>query len=547
MLSFRVRKRFLAAAAVLTLHAGWYWRYVSDDAYISLRFAHRLVAGQGLTWTDGERVEGYSNLLWVLACAALHALGIDLVVAARILGLAGMLAALWFLLRARKSLVAALLFAAAGPIAVWTVGGLEAPFEAAFVAWAVYEALERPHRLGIPLAALALTRPDGLLWTGALALALLVVHRTPKILSFALWPLLATLAQLAFRLAYYHEWLPNTAWGKLRPDVASGLAYLKDGALGLSGLLLLAALGLVFAPRRRAIVLAVPLFAWLAYVVSVGGDFMPAHRLLVPAVVLLAFAAGEFVAALDRFGRDGKIRGWLVIAVAGAWFCLAQFHDPENLFARAQTWSSDGVKLGRLLRRGLGDRRPLVALDAAGAIAYASELPALDMLGLCDRWIARHPPPPSRFDMVGHSLGDGDYVLRRQPDIVIFCGPYGGEPCFSGGRRMRDDARFADYQPVTFAGDGFESHVFVRRHGRAGILGDVVPAWLLANVPGNVAQLDGEGRLEALLRAPATVDIDARAAAPDPPDAPVTIVIAGNKLTVTPTAASARLRAIIVH
>jgi len=34
MLSFRVRKRFLAAAVVLVLHAAWYWRYVSDDAYI---------------------------------------------------------------------------------------------------------------------------------------------------------------------------------------------------------------------------------------------------------------------------------------------------------------------------------------------------------------------------------------------------------------------------------------------------------------------------------------------------------------------------------
>ena len=45
--------------------------WIVDDAFISLRYADRLVAGEGLTWTDGERVEGYSNLLWVLATALL--------------------------------------------------------------------------------------------------------------------------------------------------------------------------------------------------------------------------------------------------------------------------------------------------------------------------------------------------------------------------------------------------------------------------------------------------------------------------------------------
>ncbi len=60
--------------------------FFADDAFISLRYAQRLLAGSGLTWTDGEAVEGYSNLLWVLACAGLGALGFDLVFAARLLG-----------------------------------------------------------------------------------------------------------------------------------------------------------------------------------------------------------------------------------------------------------------------------------------------------------------------------------------------------------------------------------------------------------------------------------------------------------------------------
>ncbi|HVR20316.1 MAG TPA: hypothetical protein VMS65_11485, partial [Polyangiaceae bacterium] len=50
----------------LLLHALHYYPFISDDALISLRYARRFAQGLGLTWTDGERVEGYTNLLWVL-------------------------------------------------------------------------------------------------------------------------------------------------------------------------------------------------------------------------------------------------------------------------------------------------------------------------------------------------------------------------------------------------------------------------------------------------------------------------------------------------
>jgi len=68
----------LLAATVLIVHARSYPFLTYDDAFISLRYAQRLLDGQGLSWTEGPPVEGYSNLLWVLACALLAALGVDL-------------------------------------------------------------------------------------------------------------------------------------------------------------------------------------------------------------------------------------------------------------------------------------------------------------------------------------------------------------------------------------------------------------------------------------------------------------------------------------
>ena len=55
----------LAALVVLFVHAASYLPFIADDALITLRYAERLLDGHGLTWNDGERVEGYSNLLWL--------------------------------------------------------------------------------------------------------------------------------------------------------------------------------------------------------------------------------------------------------------------------------------------------------------------------------------------------------------------------------------------------------------------------------------------------------------------------------------------------
>jgi arabinofuranosyltransferase len=78
---------FAAAVVVLCIHFSHYLPFIADDALISLRYSKRLIEGHGFTWNPGERIEGYSNLLWVLATAGLGLiLRIDLVMVLRILG-----------------------------------------------------------------------------------------------------------------------------------------------------------------------------------------------------------------------------------------------------------------------------------------------------------------------------------------------------------------------------------------------------------------------------------------------------------------------------
>jgi len=58
-----------------------------DDAYISYRYAENLAAGRGLVFDPGERVEGYSNFLWVILLALSRILGAPIPAASLWLGL----------------------------------------------------------------------------------------------------------------------------------------------------------------------------------------------------------------------------------------------------------------------------------------------------------------------------------------------------------------------------------------------------------------------------------------------------------------------------
>ena len=80
---------FACAIAVLAVSTSGFRGFMSDDAFISLRYAERFLQGHGLTWNDGERVEGYTNLLWILGVSLFGRLGLDLITAARVLGFLG--------------------------------------------------------------------------------------------------------------------------------------------------------------------------------------------------------------------------------------------------------------------------------------------------------------------------------------------------------------------------------------------------------------------------------------------------------------------------
>jgi hypothetical protein len=215
---------------------------------------------------------------------------------------------------------------------------------------------------------------------------------------------------------------------------------------------------------------------WSLYVAVVGGDIFPGFRQLVPVLVALCFLVADEAGA--DWARIASQR-LLILPI----FALCVFlhttqatETAENRRAQAELWEWEGLSMGRTLKAAFGAKRPLLAVDSAGALPFWSELPSLDMLGLNDRHIAETRPRDFGKRYVGHELGDGAYVLGRAPDLVVFQNAVGtAKPEYRSGVELTASKEFQrTYQLIRVLGT-FESRVvgeiWVRRErGKLGVV-----------------------------------------------------------------------------
>ncbi len=465
----------LLALAVLLLHA-WWLRGLAEDAFISFRFARHLALGAGLTWNPGAPpVEGYTNFLWVILEAACLKLGLNLVDAIPLIGLA--LAATTVVLvhrtlvgrlecDERTATLSVCLLALAGPIAAWAVSGMETPLFTCLV-WLAFDASLGGGTL-MPAAAwlvlASLTRPEGalvaaLLLGGGLVLRLLT-GKGPTVrrhVSAAVAYLVAFGAYVAWRWHYFGWPFPNTFYAKtgggleqwLRGTLLTGhfvfefllplvpwifVACWAAAAPGLHTILV----ALERQHRRRAAGLAaVVAGVYTLYVMAVGGDYMAMHRFFVVLLpfwyLVLAFLVDPLVRR-SRESRGTRAALWALVA----WSCVATaVHSTpvDTLFfvrPSQQHGNYQGVQLerwhvsrlstiGRFFERYRRTPRESLGTAAIGAIGYYADMPIVDFHGLVDVHIA-HEPVPRRFGSgrPGHERHDYPYILDLRPTYLMF-------------------------------------------------------------------------------------------------------------------------------
>ncbi len=281
---------------VILLRSTW----LCDDAYITYRTVDNLAEGFGPVWNTDERVQGFTNPLWMLLLTFFYLFTKEIFFTSHLLQIALSLAAVILLahkvaLTRYHSLMLMTAVILSKAFVDFSSSGLENALIHFILAafYTVYFGSVAPRRrltLTLLASAGALTRMDTVLlfippiahevWgrfreAGRPALKRDLVHLGLGLLPFLIWEL--------FALIYYGFPFPNTAYSKLGTGIplgelaAQGIYYLFN-SLNRDPLTLgITMLALVFAAvqrKPRHLAVAGGIVFYLIYVVRVGGDFM---------------------------------------------------------------------------------------------------------------------------------------------------------------------------------------------------------------------------------------------------------------------------------
>ena len=438
----------LCAGTILHSTKGHYHDDISgntfgvDDAFISYRYAQHLVDGNGLVFNPGDRVQGYSNLLYVVLIvpAAIfdrglgvyfYSIGINLIFSAISVYV------YWSILRRRfeRSIttIGLLLFACNPAIWLWTGSGLETPLvvllQLATCAMVLrLEEGSRPNdavKLGTVLSLLILTRADGFVTSFIVAIFLLLKGRRNVLARAMALPGLTLVGYLCWGLFYYGDVLPNTYYAKVVGPLRFRIAQALRQMVGLSWMtnthastlysfIAFLAPVVLFARARFNVfrwIQHLPFEAffgasWFAYWLVIGGDWF-GERFLLP-LIPIGIMFSLRVISLFRSPLSVVVGVALLAVVQIVFPFLA---DPRFDYSRPKydRW----VVLGQMLGRNHPGKT--VAVDAAGKVPFLSGLFAVDMLGLNDKYIAHTDPVTFT---IAHSKFDPDYVLSRNPSFI---------------------------------------------------------------------------------------------------------------------------------
>lgn len=475
---------FVAASAFV--HARQYRYNVIDDSYISFQFAKNLATGRGIVFNPGERVEGYTNFLWVVLLAPFYlfarAASIDFTKVAIVLNALVALGCL-----ATMGAIARRIFAnRLAPVVVWVgltaldaafqgyaASGMENHLFALFTLLALYahEAATKRRALaiGAALAGVCLTRPDGVLFVlawGVYELARLPSRepgasisaklREPVAIGLVFTAIFG--AYFAWRFRYYGALLPNTFYLKVGDTFAGvprGIEYARTFVVDRMYVPILALGAIAFLKRRLVVWLLAYVVVHAAYVIYVGGDFYTGHRYFVAILPVLYLAIAIFVDGVaesdwvrDRL-PDGSWRGQpLAAASAVGLFWIAIFtqrgyergpYTREVLRFAAQV--DNNVRYMRWLHRPGVPGESMVVGDI-GAAGFFADLRVIDVYGVVDPVVAHKKPEGFGTGKPGHEKkADRRTMLAKNPKLIKW-------GYLGGGTHIPGYYIFTDFPPT---------------------------------------------------------------------------------------------------
>jgi hypothetical protein len=442
-----------------------------DDAMISMRYARSLASGYGLVWNPGgERVEGFTNPLWVVFMSLFHLLPLSaskISLPIQISGALFFIASLFFVRKIAEeisgstfaALLAVFLTAFYVQLSTWSLLGMEVSLLILITTIAAWMGLRQLKTgqfspwLYLLLGASTLVRFDmAVPYLAFLGFFFLFDGSNRR--RHLLWGipifLLFMGGQTLWRLRYYGDLLPNTYYLKMSGApallrIVRGLfVYFKVAWNFNLFLFLLPFAVILFRFDRRTLLLAAVFAAMSAYSIYVGGDAWE-HRgganrfvsVVMPLYFILLAYCFEVIrrALVDYFKQPSpwasrmSYLGVLGFALVG----LVNFNALLDT-ASLKEWllvdrhgfvpgSERYVRISLVLDQ-ITTPEAEIALVTAGIIPYVTERPYHDMMGKVDARIAHTPMRiPENMALIdfrpGHMKWDYAYSIgERQPDVV---------------------------------------------------------------------------------------------------------------------------------
>ena len=481
-----------------------------DDAMISMRYAKNLVEGHGLVFNPGgDKVEGFTNPLWVLYMALFHLLPIAQSKISIFIQISGAIFGLINLFLVKKlsdlmfnnslaSLSAVALAAFYLPLNNWNLQGMEVSVLAVIITAAGLMALrciqkrESSIWLFVLLGISILIRIDMMVPSIILFGFLLKVQPRQRRDNLKYGVIILGLflaSQTLFRLWYFDDLLPNTYYLKMTGypvhlRIARGLYVFFEFVTRMYWIPFLIPFGVLLFRRGRGIMLLTLLFsAQIAYSIYVGGDVWEwwggSNRfisIVMPLFfILYGYAITEIGSIISRKFKPGnvsvsriaKLSTGILLSISLVVFNSIRGPDAlaDWLLINPPLHVIDNINMVERARLVTEITRPQasIAVTWAGAIPYFSNRYTVDLLGKNDRRIAREEvrmvPSVAKYTdfLPGHMKRNYAYSIGvLKPDVIVQLWKSAAE----AGDRLR-----ADYEVVRFG-----KFIFSLRRGSPMIL-----------------------------------------------------------------------------
>ncbi len=448
----------------LSIYNSLRFRFTVDDAYIGIRYARHFVEGSGLVYNIGERVEGYSDFLWIILLSFFGFLGFNFVSAAHFLGLFSSVLTLILVFKLANKInphkkyynLIPITFLANNVIYTeWATGGLETSFFTLLLFIFFYrfyiEIVKNRNSLqlsAIIAVLLILTRPDGIFFIVVYFLFMLFVFRHQlkeyryKIFTWIAIFLILYLPYTVWRVSYYGDIIPNYVYNKVNK-----LHYFSRGWLFFKSFLIDSYFYLWLIPPLfffrfknlfvNFVVLSTLIF--ILFTIWVGGDWM-GYRFYRPILppLLLIFGLGMY-----KFFemRKYNILGTNTLRIFALLFLIITFILSSKATYDPHWRPTNFTDIGSRFQINIPEKKAIEIADAyeklldpddvlagtfAGYPAVYTDNRYIDMLGLTDKFVAKlevkKPGMPGHEKWAPRSYLEENNVFAMLPGVEYHLG-----------------------------------------------------------------------------------------------------------------------------